>query len=146
MYKKLLAACAVMNGRQVLIAGFILAILFEAITVGLRFGLHLQSTRDTASIGHWTCGLRIHHGYIGVFLLPLAWCFPRGLRHALWMIGIGLILSDLAHHFLVLWPFFGDPQFDLYYPDHPFWRKEPAKPQAALVPGFDHQLGRLHFD
>ena len=105
--------------------GLILAVVFEAITMGFRFGLGMQSTRNTAALGTYTLGLRIHHGYIGIFLLPLAWCFPLGLRHALWMIGLGLIFSDLAHHFLVLGPFYGDPQFDLVYPDHPFWKRKP---------------------
>ena len=68
-------------------------------------------------------GLRVHHGYIGIFLLPLAYPFPRGLRHALCIIAIGLIVSDLFHHFIVLWPIYGSPQFDFIYPDHPLWRK-----------------------
>src|SRR4051812_22848136 len=122
MYRQLLAFCALLRLRQVLAFGVALAILIEAATIGLRFGLNMQSTRDTAAIGSFTLGLRIHHGYIGVFLLLLGWCFPRGLRHALWIIGIGLIVSDLAHHFLVLWPIVGDPQFHLVYPDHPYWK------------------------
>jgi hypothetical protein len=122
MMRQFLAFCSDLRLRQVLLYGLLLAVVFEAITLGFRFGFNLQSTRDTAAIGGWTFGLRVHHGYIGLFLLPLGWCFPLGLRHALWMIGIGLIVSDLAHHFLVLWPFFGDPQFDLYYPDHPWWK------------------------
>jgi hypothetical protein len=124
MLTKFLAYCAALSFWKVLAFGLVLAVLFEAITVGFRFGLNLQSTRDTAAIGGWTFGLRVHHGYIGLFLLPLAWCFPRGIRHALWVIGIGLIFSDLAHHFLVLWPITGSHQFDFIYPDHPFWRKD----------------------
>jgi hypothetical protein len=125
MLKQLLNRCAALNFRQVLVAGLALAILIEAFTVALRFGLGLSSTRDTASsIGMLTLGLRVHHGYIGLLLLPLGWCFPLGLRHALWIIGIGLIFSDLAHHYLVLWPIAGTPQFDLIYPDHPYWKRD----------------------
>ena len=124
MLTRLFAYCATLTLWKVLAFGLVLAIVFEAITAGFRFGLNLQSTRDTAAIGGWTFGLRVHHGYIGLFLVPLAWCFPRGIRHALWMIGIGLIVSDLMHHFLVLWPITGEPQFDFIYPDHPFWRKD----------------------
>ena len=68
--------------------------------------------------------LRVHHGYIGLLLLPLGWCFPLGIRHALWIIAIGLIVSDLMHHFLVLWPITGTPQFDFIYPDHPYWKRD----------------------
>jgi hypothetical protein len=83
----------------------------------------LQSTKDTAAIGTFTLGLRVHHGYIGVFLVLLGWCFPAGLRHLLWMVGIGLIVSDFVHHFFVLWPITGSPQFDLFYPTHPYWKR-----------------------
>lgn len=42
-------------------------------------------------------------------------------RHPRWMswclvIGLGLFFSDMIHHFLVLWPIVGSPQFDLTYP------------------------------
>jgi hypothetical protein len=124
MYRAFLAYCAGLRFRKVVVNGLLLALLFEGVTILLRYGLHLQSTRDTAGlVGTWTLGLRIHHGYIGVFLFALACCFPRGMRHALWMIAIGLIVSDLVHHFLVLWPIEGNPQFDLVYPDHPYWRQ-----------------------
>jgi hypothetical protein len=119
MWKRLTTYCGEMTFWQVFISGLVLAILIEAITVGLRFGLKLESTRDTGAIGAFTFGLRVHHGYIGIFLFLLAWCFPRGVRHALWIVAIGLFFSDLAHHFLVLWPITGSPQFDLVYPTHP---------------------------
>jgi hypothetical protein len=106
MFKQLLTRCAALSFRQVVIAGLGLAVVIEAITAALRFGLHLESTRDTAS---------------SIGMLPLGWCFPAGLRHLLWIIAIGLIFSDLAHHFLVLWPITGSPQFDFVYPQHPFW-------------------------
>jgi hypothetical protein len=115
MFNKVLSYCASLSLWKVLGHGLILAIVLEAITVVLRFGFKLESTRDTTMIGTMTFGLRVHHGYIGLFLAPLAWCFPLGLRHALWIIAIGLIFSDLAHHFIVLWYFTGSPQFDIFY-------------------------------
>jgi hypothetical protein len=122
MLNKTLTHCATLDLWKVLGYGLLLAVLFEAITLGFRIGLSLQSTRDTAALGAYTFGLRVHHGYVGLSLVPLGWCFPLGIRHALWMVGIGLIFSDLAHHFLVLWPITGSPQFDIVYPDHPYWR------------------------
>jgi hypothetical protein len=122
MYRKVLAWCAALTFRRVFLYGLLFAIAIEAVTVAFRYGLDLESTRDTAStIGQFTFGLRIHHGYIGVFLFILAWCFPLGLRHGLWILALGLLISDLAHHFLVLWPIEGNPQFDLVYPTHPYW-------------------------
>ena len=125
MLKILLDHCAALSAWKVIVYGLIFGVLIEAITVLLRFGFKLESTRDTAaSIGTLTFGLRVHHGYIGLFLVPLAWCFPLGLRHALWIVAISLIFSDFVHHFFVLWPIEGSPQFDFVYPTHPNWKKD----------------------
>ena len=93
---------------------------FEAVTVLFRFGLGLQSTRDTRWLRHWTFGYRIHHGYIGILLVGLALLLPLPPRLAdLAMIaGIALAVSDVVHHFLVLWPITGSPEFDIRYPDN----------------------------
>ena len=116
MRRAVLAYCACLRFPRVLAYGLVLAFAIELITVALRYGLRLQSTRDTGFFAYFTCGLRVHHGYIGLFLLLLGWCFPRGYRNLLWIVGIGLFVSDLVHHFLVLWPIEGSPQFDLVYP------------------------------
>ncbi len=123
MFYRFLAWCSVLRPRYVVIHGLALAILIEALTVVLRFGFSLESTKDTAVIGNFTLGLRVHHGYIGLFLILLGWCFPLGLRNALWIVGIGLLVSDLMHHFIVLWYFTGSPQFDIVYPNHPYWSR-----------------------
>lgn len=123
MFKKTLTYCSALNYRTVITYGLILAFAIEALTIILRFGFLLESTKDTASsVGRLTFGLRVHHGYIGLFLVPLAWCFPPGIRHALWIVAIGLIVSDFVHHFFVLWPITGSPQFDFVYPTHPYWK------------------------
>ena len=106
--------------RQVILYSALSTVLIEAVTVFLRFGLRLESTKHTAStVGRLTGGIRIHHGYIGVAALLVAVAvlgrFP-GVGRWLMVIGLSLVLSDLAHHFLVLWPIVGDPQFDLVYP------------------------------
>lgn len=98
----------------------IFTVLFEVITCVMRFGLRLESTRDTAStIGRLTGGLRIHHSYPGLVMILIAsWVWERCPRAAFWLLtlGGGLLFSDLVHHFLVLWPVTGSPQFDLVYP------------------------------
>ncbi len=99
---------------------FALTLVIELICVVLRFGLQLDSTRDTAStIGRLTFGIRIHHGYCGAALMLVAYLliarYPRLARWGL-IIGLALVLSDLIHHFLVLWPLTGSPHFDLTYP------------------------------
>lgn len=105
--------------REVNLYGLIWAVFFEIVTCVLRFGFALESTRDTAStIGQLTLGIRIHHSYIGIACIAVAfWLeqrFPRSSLHLL-AIGIGLFISDMIHHFIVLWVITGNPQFDLLY-------------------------------
>lgn len=108
-----------MTRNRILNGTVIWTMIFVAVTCLLRFGLRLESTRDTAStIGVLTFGLRIHHSYIGIALIPIAMLcerrWPQIARQVL-LIGMGLVLSDLIHHFVVLWYFAGSPQFDLFY-------------------------------
>ncbi|MEZ6124370.1 MAG: hypothetical protein R3C49_14525 [Planctomycetaceae bacterium] len=108
------------DNRQLWIVSVILTIAFELLTCLLRFGLRLESTRDTAStIGRLTCGLRIHHSYIGgVMMLAAGLMWERWPARSWWLlaIGLGLFFSDLIHHFVVLQLVVGSPQFDLFYP------------------------------
>jgi hypothetical protein len=96
-----------------------LTFLFEGITCLFRFGLEMESTRDTGFLRRLTFGLRIHHGYLGVVIVGGAFLLPNDWRMRKWClrVGVALAASDLTHHFLVLWPITGDPHFDLAYPD-----------------------------
>ena len=86
----------------------------------LRFGLALESTRDTAStIGWLTGGVRIHHGYCGALLVLVGFGLSQHVSKAtklLYIVGWALFFSDMIHHFFILWPITGSPQFDLFYP------------------------------
>jgi hypothetical protein len=97
----------------------VLALLIEGVTCLARFGLGLESTRDTASLlAPLTGGWRIHHGMVGAVLLPVFWLARREWpwRRRLLILAWALFLSDVVHHWLVLWPITGSPQFDLRYP------------------------------
>ena len=97
--------------------GLLWGLLFEALTVFSRFGLAFESQRDTAALGQLTFGIRIHHGYLGILALGLAWLL-RGTpwrRNAAIVLGTALLVSDLVHHFAVLWPLTGTHQFFLVY-------------------------------
>ncbi len=101
---------------QVILLGLALAVVIEGVTCLFRFGLDMQSTRDTGWLATFTFGYRIHHGYIGVVLLLACLLVPPGpWRKGLVIIGIALIVSDLVHHFAVLWPITGSHQFDIRY-------------------------------
>ena len=105
--------------RQLIWWTILLTMAMEGLICLMRFGFGLESTRDTAStIGRLTFGIRIHHGYIGLLMMPVAIAlFQRSpvIARYLLVIGAALILSDLVHHFVVLWPLTGSPHFDLWY-------------------------------
>lgn len=107
------------HGHSIWLPALMGTMLIEAITLVLRFGAGLESTRDTAStIGWLTGGLRIHHGYIGLLFAVIALVLihrAERLSRYLLIAGIALVLSDAIHHFVVLAYWFGDPQFDLWY-------------------------------
>lgn len=108
-----------MAGAELLLQIVLCTLAMELATVFCRFILGWQSTRDTAAtIGRLTGGIRIHHGYFGVGLLAAAPLYWSTLAIASWVVvgGAALVLSDLIHHFLVLWPITGRHEFDLVYP------------------------------
>ncbi|HMP04601.1 MAG TPA: hypothetical protein PKD86_07610 [Gemmatales bacterium] len=108
---------ALVRQERELIWVLLLTALFEVITLVFRVGLDLQSTRDTPFLKPYTLGLRIHHGYIGALLVLWGWFMARDwLSRWCRRVGLALILSDLIHHFVVLWPWTGSPHFDLFYP------------------------------
>ena len=98
-------------------AVLLLAAAIEIVTCLLRFSLHLEAARDTRVLGGLTFGLRIHHGYVGLAMMIAGLLAARGpWRRRLLVVGAALALSDLVHHFVVLWFVIGDPQFHLVYP------------------------------
>ncbi len=89
----------------------------EVFTCLLRFAFSLESQKDTAWMAPLTFGYRVHHGYWGILLVVIAafaWR-SRALRNALLIVGGALFLSDMVHHFLVLWPVTGRPEFYFTY-------------------------------
>ena len=107
---------ALSPGTVVLLTAALTAII-ELVTVVLRFGFGLQAQTSTAWMARFTFGYRDHHGYWGALLLVIAALVRKraALRNALVIIGAALFLSDVIHHFLVLWPITGSPEFYFRY-------------------------------
>jgi len=118
--------------------GLLLAVLFELVTVILRFGLGWKSPERTRLLGRLTKGWRIHHGYPGLVLMPAAipvqglipgaespFLMLTWLGPILLAIGLMLAVSDLIHHAIVLPLFAGSHEFELHYPGHPRHRPAP---------------------
>ena len=102
--------------RQSVGWGIAFAFACELLTVILRFGFTLQSTRDSQFLSELTFGYRIHHGYLGVALLLVSIVLSHSaMRNLLIIIGLGLLISDAIHHLLVLWSITGSPEFDIRY-------------------------------
>ena len=98
----------------------VLTALMEGFTIFMRYGMKMESTRDTAStIGKLTFGVRIHHGYVGLVMLIIFYIWLKekpGIVQWIAPIGFALVFSDFIQHFLVLWPIEGSPQFHWVYP------------------------------
>jgi len=91
----------------------------EGVTLLLRFGFGFRSPEATSFLRSFTGGLRIHHGYVGgLLLLPTVLIYSGGPLYG-WICAtwLSLVYSDVIHHFLILWPITGSPEFDLFYPD-----------------------------
>ncbi len=105
-----------LSRRGVAVSTVAATVAIELVTVALRFGLGLQSQTSTSWMAPLTFGLRIHHGYWGIVMLAAALGVRRpALRNALLILGGALFFSDMIHHFLVLWPVIGSPEFHFTY-------------------------------
>ncbi len=118
MRGRILSRIGAFSRRQAVVGTLLLTAAIELTTLFFRFAVGMESTRHTSFLAGFTLGMRIHHGYWGLLLLAVGWLAVRrrGWRNLLIMIGAALVLSDLIHHFLILWPITGSAEFDLWYP------------------------------
>ncbi len=89
------------RGRAVIVWGLAVTVLAQAITACLRFrsGIVATEFNKTAPLL-----LQLHHMFWSIpllLVLPFVWRKER-LSGAILGISLGLILSDLMHHFVVL--------------------------------------------
>ncbi|MFH1422811.1 MAG: hypothetical protein ABIH42_08895 [Planctomycetota bacterium] len=105
-----------LSTRRTFIYGLILSAVIEGITIFVRFGLGVEATRDTRWLSPYTFGIRDHHLYYGILLLLISvFVSDKFWKNSFFIIGISCFVSDLVHHFVVLWLITGSPQFDLTY-------------------------------
>ncbi len=107
------------NPIPLLLKTVAVTLLIEGVTLLFRFGFGLRSSEATQFLKTVTLNVRVHHGYVGLVLFPATFFgFPAlplfGWICATWL---AFVISDLIHHFLILWPLTGSPEFDLFYPD-----------------------------
>ena len=92
-----------------------LAISLELLTVFVRFKFKIK-TKDVLIkiMKHFDLKkiVHFHHGFVGIIIFVIAYFY--GLFF--WAdIGFGILISDAIHHFLVLWPIMGSPEFHVLY-------------------------------
>jgi hypothetical protein len=58
---------------------------------------------------HW------HHFIFGLAIIPISLIFSGMLEQCMFNLGIGLFLSDMAHHFIFLLALTGNAEFHLFY-------------------------------
>lgn len=101
------------------LAALLVTVVIEAITILFRFGFNMRANSDLAFLSYWTGGLRIHHLKLGLLLCMVA--FATGTapywHNTMIIVGSALVVSDVTHHFLVLWPLTGSHEFNLTYPE-----------------------------
>lgn len=117
-----------------LIIGVLLIV--EAVTIFLRFTFNKESKsfhisrmqkRHSKRAIHW------HHFLIGLGIIPLAFLFSGVTEVGLFNIGIGVFLSDIIHHFVVLAVFMGNPEFYLVYKNKELCEKQTRKSLKKFV-------------
>ena len=101
--------------------------IIEVITLIFRFGFNKRS-RDIYSNSlkrkwgnykfHW------HHLFLGIVIIPISLIFSGMFEKFLFNLGLGVALSDLVHHFIVLNILVGESEFHLLYKNKDFNREE----------------------
>jgi hypothetical protein len=94
------------------------AAVIELFTCFTRFVLGLRAVDHAHLLARYSFGIRLHHGYTGLLLALAAgaWMLARGGRAGPWLrglltFGLAMALSDVVHHFVVLWAVTGSPEF-----------------------------------
>lgn len=100
------------------------AILIELLTIFGRFFFKLNS-KDTyiRIIKKYNIKfmIHIHHLFIGLIIFVFSYYFKSSIFLNL---GLGIALSDIIHHFLVLWPITGNPEFHIVYKNPKHFKDE----------------------
>ena len=103
--------------RSFIVTVIVFAMVIEIITCLGRFGFKISMKEHESTVKKNTFGVRIHHGYIGAFLLLAAYAMTHlnilkdfDFR-LVYVAGWALLISDIIHHFIVLYLITGKTEF-----------------------------------
>lgn len=77
----------------------------------------------------WKKVIHVHHLFFGLLVIGLAIYYNNSVGVSL---GIGIVISDLIHHFITLWWIIGDPEFHFVYKNAGMFAKEEKKDNQKI--------------
>ena len=86
-----------------------------------------------------------HHLFLGVIVALIFYSFEQDF---LFNIGLGIVSSDLIHHFIVLWLIMGNPEFHVVYKDIGIFKEQSAIERRRIKIVVDHlikEVGTIDF-
>ncbi len=102
----------------------LIALIIETITIIGRFGLKIKSKEIYKKIlkkYEIKKLIHVHHLFLGIIAALLGYFISNSF---VLNIGLGVALSDVIHHFLVLSLFTGTPEFHVFYKNTNFYSIE----------------------
>ncbi len=116
------------------------AVIVEIITIVGRFKFSISTKNFWVSVmkhfnkKHW---VHFHHVFLGLTIAVVSILFKNNLTLNL---GIGIALSDIIHHLIVLWPLIGSPEFHILYKNKSLLTKEQLLENKKLHKFIQHLI------
>ena len=119
------------------------AVIIEIITITARFVLNLRAKKfyepfmkrfNLKKMYH------IHHLFVGLLIGLVFYEYPT-----LFNLGLGVALSDIAHHFIVLWALVGNPEFKLVYKSVKDFQEHKKKEKIKIKTAFKDLVQDINF-
>jgi len=81
-----------------------------------------------------------HHLFLGIIFALFFYFYEQ---EALFNVGLGIISSDLLHHFVVLWIIMGNPEFHIVYKDVGLFREKELVEQKRIKSVMGHLIKEI---
>ena len=121
----------------------LIALMFEIITITFRFGLKISSKKIYVKLMnkyHIKKFIHIHHLFLGILIMSIFIIYPN---NHLMNLGIGIALSDVIHHFLVLFIILRNPEFHIIYKNIKEYKKEEENEKKQIKKFYNHLIKEI---
>ena len=108
------------------------ALFIELATILIRFAFKISSKDIYVKIMRkfkFKKFYHFHHLFLGIIFALFFYFYEQ---EALFNVGLGIITSDILHHFVVLWLLMGNPEFHVVYKDIGIFKKEELVEQRKI--------------